>query len=80
MDQIAEQSAWRITVSLRSSGWLQLHKGVPSSYPALELRFEWIEFFVFLMPHGFHIANRAGVVEEQQKVLEKFQIFLKFPL
>ena len=31
------------------------------------------------MPHEFDITNRAGIVEQQEEVLEEFQIFLKFP-
>jgi di/tripeptidase len=31
------------------------------------------------MPHELNVANRAGIVEEKKKVLEEFQILLKFP-
>jgi hypothetical protein len=30
------------------------------------------------MPHELNISNRAGVVEQEEEVLEEFQVFLKF--
>jgi hypothetical protein len=29
------------------------------------------------MPHEFHVADRAGIVEQQKEVLEEFQILLE---
>jgi hypothetical protein len=79
VDEIAEQSAGRITVRLRCSNWLELNQGVPGPYAALEFCLQRIQFFAFLMPHELNVANRAGIVEEKKKVLEEFQILLKFP-
>ena len=56
---------------------MQLNQSIPSSNPALEFRLEWVQFFPFLMPHEFNVANRAGVVEQQKEVLEEFQILLE---
>ena len=77
VDQIAEQCAGRIAIYFRSARSLQLHERVPGSQAALKLRLERIEFFPLLMPHEFYVANRAGVVEQQEEVFEQFQVLLE---
>jgi hypothetical protein len=79
VDQIAEQGAGRIAVRFRSSQGLKLNQGISGSDAALEFLFERIQFFPFLVPHEFHVADRAGVVEQQKEVLEKFQVLLELP-
>jgi len=79
VNQVAEQSTRGIAVCFLRSGGLKLHEGVPGSHTTLEPGLEWIQFFVLLMPHEFDVANRAGVIEEKQEVLEELQILLEFP-
>jgi hypothetical protein len=59
---------------------LKLDERVPGPNTTLELRFEWIQLLVFLMPHEFDVADGTAIVEEKKKVFKQFQILLEFPL
>jgi hypothetical protein len=79
VDQIAEESTGSVAIRFRNFHGLKLHQSVPGSDPALELRFQRIQFFSFLVPHEFHVTDRAGIVKKKEEVLEEFQIFAELP-
>jgi hypothetical protein len=57
-----------------------LDQCVPSAYAVLEFILQRIKFFVLFVPHELHVADRAGVIKKKKKMLEQFQVLLKFPL
>jgi hypothetical protein len=57
-----------------------LHERVLSAYPVLEFDLLRIKFLILFIPHELHVADGTGVIKEQKKVLEEFQILLEFPL
>jgi hypothetical protein len=57
-----------------------LHERVPSAYPVLVFDLPRIQFLILFIPHELHIADRTGVIKEQKKMLEQFQILLEFSL
>jgi hypothetical protein len=79
VDEIAEQCAGRSAIRFLNSHRLKLNESIAGSDAALEFRLERIQLLPFFVPHEFDITNRAGIVEQQEEVLEEFQIFLKFP-
>ena len=76
MDKVAKQSTWRVSVAGRCCR-LNLNQGIHGANSASELVLFRLQLLLFFVPHQLDVTNRACVVEQQQEVLEEFQILLE---
>jgi hypothetical protein len=77
VDHVTEQGAGRVAVGRLGSGRLQLHKSVDRGHAVLEPRFHRVKLFV---PHEFDVTYGPRLIDHEKKMLEEFEIFLKFAL